>query len=297
MLAMERTMVYSGPMAARPIASGTISFGLVAIPVKLFSTNESSAKIQLNSIHEKCGTRVRQQFWCPTAEEVVTRDELVRGYEFAKNQYVLFSPDELKSMEVAPTQSIDIKEFVPLAQVDPLYFEKAYYLGPDKGGDKPYRLLAEAMKQTERAAIAKYAARGKDYLVLLRPFEGGLLMQQLKYNDEIRDFADVPLGESTVEKAELALATQIVDQIASDEFKPGIYADGVRTEMLAAIETKVEGQELTISAPDETKAEVIDLMDALKASLAASAEGDSERKSAKKTSRETKAKKRVQSKK
>jgi len=284
-------------MAARPIASGTISFGLVAIPVKLFSTNESSAKIQLNSIHEKCGTRVRQQFWCPTDEEVVTRDELVRGYEFAKNQYVLFSPEELKSMEVAPTQSIDIKEFVPLAQVDPLYFEKAYYLGPDKGGDKPYGLLAEAMKQTERAAIAKYAARGKDYLVLLRPFEGGLLMQQLKYNDEIRDFADVPLGESAVEKAELALATQIVDQISSDEFKPGIYADGVRTEMLAAIETKVEGQELTISAPAETKAEVIDLMDALKASLAASADGDNERKSAKRTSRKTTAKKRVQSKK
>jgi len=291
------TMVYSGPMAARPIASGTISFGLVAIPVKLFSTNESSAKIQLNSIHEKCGTRVRQQFWCPTDEEVVTRDELVRGYEFAKNQYVLFSPEELKSMEVAPTQSIDIKEFVPLSQVDPLYFEKAYYLGPDKGGDKPYRLLAEAMKQTERAAIAKYAARGKDYLVLLRPFEEGLLMQQLKYNDEIREFADVPLGEPTVEKAELALATQIVDQISNDEFTPGIYADGVRTEMLAAIESKVEGQELTISTPTESHAEVIDLMDALKASLAASAGGANVRKSAKKTSHKTTAKKRVQSKK
>lgn len=284
-------------MAARPIASGTISFGLVAIPVKLFSTNESSAKIQLNSIHEKCGTRVRQQFWCPTDEEVVTRDELVRGYEFAKNQYVLFSSEELKSMEVAPTQSIDIKEFVPLTLVDPLYFEKAYYLGPDKGGDKPYRLLTEAMKQTGRAAVAKYAARGKDYLVLLRPFEDGLLMQQLKYNDEIRDFADVPLGDATIEEAELALATQIVDQISHDEFMPDTYADGVRAEMLAAIETKVEGQELTISAPVESKAEVIDLMDALKASLAASANSDTGRKTAKKTTRAAPAKKRVQSKK
>lgn len=226
---------------------------------------------------------MRQQFWLPTDEEVVARDDLVRGYEFTKDQYVLFTKDELKSMEVAPTHSIDIKEFVPLVEVDPLYFEKAYYLGPDKGGDKPYKLLAEAMKLTERAAIAKYAARGKDYLVLLRPFEEGLVMQQLKYNDEIRAFADVPMGESEVEDAELALATQIVDQISNDEFIPDMYADGVRAEMLAAIATKVEGQELTISAPVEARAEVIDLMDALKASLASGPGDQHERKSAKKT--------------
>ena len=289
-------MVYSGPMAARPIASGTISFGLVAIPVKLFSTTESSAKIQLNSIHEECGTRVRQQFWCPTDEVVVTRDDLVRGYEFARDQYVLFTKDELKSMEVAPTHSIDIKEFVPLTEVDPLYFEKAYYLGPDKGGDKPYKLLAEAMQQTGRAAIAKYAARGKDYLVLLRPFDDGLVMQQLKYSDEIKAFTDVPTGDSEIEEAELALATQIVDQISNDEFVPDSYADGVRVEMLAAIATKVEGQELTISAPVEAKAEVIDLMDALKASLAASTDDQSGRKSAKKTkTKRTQGKKRARS--
>ncbi|MFO7699817.1 MAG: Ku protein, partial [Acidimicrobiia bacterium] len=146
---------------ARPIATGTISFGLVAIPVKLFSTNEPDSRISFNSLHEACGTRVRQQFYCPKDEVVVSRDEMVKGYEFAKDQYVVFTPEELKAMELASTQSIDIKEFVPLAEVDPLYYEKAYYLGPDKGGAKPYALLSEAMKSTGRAALARYAARGK----------------------------------------------------------------------------------------------------------------------------------------
>ena len=208
---------------ARPIATGLISFGLVAIPVKLFSTNESSAHVSFNSIHETCGTRVRQQLYCPTHEVTVRRDELIKGYQFAKDQYVTFKPEELKAMELAPTQSIDIKEFVPLDQVDPLFYEKAYYLGPDKGGIKPYALLSEAMKATGKAALARYAARGKDYLVLLRPFEDGILMQQLRYTAEIRAFDEVDLGEATVDEAELALAMQLVDQIASDSFEPEAY--------------------------------------------------------------------------
>jgi DNA end-binding protein Ku len=252
---------------ARPIASGTISFGLVSIPVKLFSANESSARIQLNSIHEACGTRVRQQFYCPTDEVVVSRDEMVKGYQFAKDQYVLFEPDELKGMELAPTQSIDIKEFVPLEKVDPLYFDKGYYLAPDKGGDKPYRLLSEVMKETGRAGLARYAARGKDYLVLLRPFEDGILMQQLKYTDEIRSFGDVEVPDTVVDDQELALATQLVEQIASDEFTPENYHDGVKEQMLAAITQKVEGQEMTFAPQEEPRAQVIDLMEALKASL------------------------------
>ncbi|MFC2153273.1 Ku protein [Actinomycetota bacterium] len=281
---------------ARPIATGTISFGLVAIPVKLFSTNESDTRITLNSIHESCGTRVRQQFYCPTDEVVVTRDEMVKGYQFARDQYVIFTPDELKAMELAPTQSIDIKEFVPLAEVDPLYYEKAYYLGPDKGGAKPYALLSEAMKSTGRAALARYAARGKDYLVLLRPFQGGILMQQLRYTDEIRAFDDIDLGDAAVDPAELQLAEQLVAQIASDTFAPEAYGDGVRAQMLEAIEQKVAGQEMTFAPKEEPKAKVIDIMEALKASLGEAPDDASERKPAKKASSSA-AKKRANAKK
>jgi DNA end-binding protein Ku len=262
---------------ARSIASATISFGLVAIPVKLFSTSESGARIQFNSIHEACGSRVRQQLYCPTDEVTVSRDELLKGYEFAKDQYVTFKPEELKAMEVPSTQSIDIKEFVPLDQIDPLYYEKAYYVGPAVGGAKPYALLSEAMKETGRAALARYSARGKDYLVLLRPFEDGILMQQLRYSTELRAFDEVDLGDAEVDKTELALAVQLVEQIASDAFTPEAYSDGVRDKILAAIEQKIAGQGMTFAPRDEPKAQVIDLMDALKASL-----GDAEEKAPKK---------------
>lgn len=280
-------------MATRPIASGTVAFGLVAIPVKLYSTNESSSSISLNFIHEKCGTRVKYRYYCPTDDEMVTRDELVKGYEFAKDQYVLFTPEELKSMEMRATHAIEITEFVPLAQVDPIHFEKAYYLGPDQGGEKPYRLLAEAMKDTGRAALAKYAARGKDYLVLVRPFMDGLILQQLRYNDEIRAFSEVPLGTATISDDEMKLAVKLVDQIASDSFQPEKYADKVKGEMMAAIEQKVQGQEMTLAPPEAPKAQIIDLMEALKASLGADddrAATKSPKKAVKKSSGKTAAK-------
>ena len=252
---------------ARPIASGTVGFGLVAIPIKLYSTNESGAKVSLNFIHEECGTRVKYQFFCPTDDRVVQRDELVKGYEFAKDQYVLFTPEELKAMEMRATHAIEITEFVPLAQVDPIHFEKAYYLGPDQGGEKPYRLLAEAMRETGRAALAKYAARGKDYLVLVRPFKQGLIMQQLRYNDEIRAFSEVPLGDAKIDDDEMKLAVRLVDQISNDSFQPEKYEDSVKNELKTAIEQKIEGEEMTIAPPEEPKAQIIDLMEALKASL------------------------------
>lgn len=265
---------------ARPIATGTISFGLVSIPIRMFSTSESEARISLNSIHESCGTRIKQQFYCPTDERVVTRDELIKGYQFAKDQYVTFKPEELKAMELAPTHSIDIKEFVPLEQVDPIYYEKAYYLGPDTNGAKPYSLLSEAMRQTGRAALARYAARGKDYLVLLRPFEDGIIMQQLRYPDEIRAFEGVDLGDAELDDKELDLAKQLVEQIASDEFQPNQYEDGVKAQMLAAIEQKIAGQEMTFAPKEEPKAQVIDIMEALKASLEGAADDAKVRKQA-----------------
>lgn len=255
-------------MTARPFASGTISFGLVTIPVKLYSTGETSSGIQLNMLHRKCGTRLKQQYICPTDDQVVGRDEMVKGYEYAKGQYVLFSDEELKALTPEPTNAIEIAEFVPLDQVDPLYFEKSTYLGPDKGGDRPYRLLSQAMRQTGRAALARYAARGKDYLVLLRPFEDGLIMQQLRYADEIRSFSEVPVAPADVKEPELRLAMQLIEQIAADEFHPEAYEDNVRKRTRDLIEMKVQGQEIQAAPPEAPKAQIIDLMEALKASLA-----------------------------
>jgi DNA end-binding protein Ku len=267
-------------MSARPFASGNISFGLVSIPIKLYSTGEASTGIHLNMLHKKCGTRLKQQYVCPVDDEVVGRDEMVKGYEYARGQYVLFTEEELKALTPEPTNAIEIAEFVPAEQVDPVYFEKAYYLGPDKGGDRPYRLLAEAMRETGRAALARYAARGKDYLVLLRPYEQGLIMQQLRYRDEVRDFAEVPIGNAEVKEPELKLAVQLVDQIATDAFHPDTYEDEVRKKVRGLIEQKVAGEEITAAPPEAPKAQIIDLMEALKASLAATGGKADERKPA-----------------
>lgn len=269
------------------MASGTISFGLVAIPVKLYTTGESSTGVSFNQVHKKCGTRIQYRYYCPTDDELIGRDEIAKGYEFAKGQYVLFEDDELKALNPPSTNTIEITEFVPLEKVDPIYFEKSYYLGPDKGGPKPYRLLAQAMKETGRAALARYAARGKDYLVLLRPFENGLIMQQLRYADEIRSFDEVPVGDAEVKPAELQLALQLIEQIARDSFHPEEYHDEVREKVQALIERKVEGEEIVAAPEEQPKAQIIDLMEALKKSLGEpGGEGEAkERKPAKRAPR------------
>jgi DNA end-binding protein Ku len=246
-----------------------ISFGLVSIPVKLYSTGESAAGIQLNMLHKKCGSRVKQQYYCPVDNEVVGREDIVKGYEYSKNQYVLFTEEELKALTPEPTNAVEITEFVPLERVDPVYYEKSYYLGPDKGGDRPYRLLAEAMKRTGRAALARYSARGKDQFVLLRPFETGLVMQQLRYADELRSFDEVPVGPAEVKEPEIKLAIQLIEQIATDAFTPEEYEDKQRLQVRSLIERKVAGEEITAAPVEAPKAQVIDLMAALKASLAA----------------------------
>ena len=246
-----------------------ISFGLVSIPVKLYSTGESAAGIQFNMLHKKCGSRLRQQYFCPVDNEVVGREDMVKGYEYSKNQYVLFTEEELKALVPEPTNAVEITEFVPLERVDPVYYEKSYYLGPDKGGDRPYLLLAEAMKRTGRAALARYSARGKDQFVLLRPYAGGLVMQQLRYSDELRSFDEVPVGSADVKEPELKLAIQLIEQIATDEFHPETYEDTQRMQVRSLNERKVQGEEITAAPAPEPKAQVIDLMAALKASLAA----------------------------
>jgi DNA end-binding protein Ku len=257
-------------MAARPLASGTISFGMVSIPVRLFSASESASAVSFNLLHGKCKSRLKQQYICPKDSEIVPRDQMVKGYEFAKEQYVTFTDEEIKAMQEEANRAIEITEFVPLSKVDPIYFDGGYYLGPEKGGEKAYKLLREAMKQTGRSALARWAARGKQYLVMIRPVEDGLVMQQLLYSDEVKSFSEVGVPDAELKDTELKLAVQLVEQIASDEFKPENYQDDVRKRMHEAIQRKVEGQEIT-AAPEQPRAQIIDLMEALKASLAGKA--------------------------
>ena len=254
-------------MPLHSIGSGTISFGLVSIPVKMFSA-ASSAGISFNQIHQKCGGRIRQQLICPTCNEVVERSALVKGYEFAKDQYVQFTEDELKALEGEASKMIDIAEFVPLAQVDPIYFEKTYYLGPDKGGEKAYRLLTDAMTKSERVAIAKFVMRGKENLVLIRAAKDGLMLHTMYFSDEIKDFGEVDKGDAAkVKPGELELAERLVRELSSPAFRPEQYADEYRGRVLEVVESKVEGREVTSLAPQAQRTQVIDLMEALKQSL------------------------------
>ena len=254
-------------MTARPISSATVSFGLVSVPVKLYSAAESAARISFNWVHKDCGSRLKQQYVCKQDGDVVEREDMVKGYEFSKGQFVLFTPEELKNLEEKKTETIDIAEFVPAEQVERLYLDKVYYLGPDKGGERAYRLLSRAMQETGLSALAKYAARGKQYLVLVRPLGDGLAMEQLHYSDEIRAFSEVPLGDGDVKEEELKLAVQLIGQAAKEKFKPEKYRDEVRDRIMEQIQRKVEGEEITAAPAEEPKTQIIDLMEALKASL------------------------------
>jgi DNA end-binding protein Ku len=256
-------------MPARALSTATISFGLVSIPVKLYSAAESKAALAFNQIHKKDGSRVKQQLISARTGELVPKEEIVKGYEFAKDQYVLFEAEELKALEAASTHTIDITEFLKAEQIERRYLDKVYYLGTEKGGARAYKLLAQVLVDTGRVAIGKYAARGKQYLVMVRPMENGLVMEQLHYPDELRAFSEVPIEDATVKPAELKLATQLVEQAASDEFKPESYKDEVRERMLALIQRKVEGEDITLAPTAEPEHKIIDIMEALKASLAA----------------------------
>jgi DNA end-binding protein Ku len=264
-------------MPARNIATATISFGLVSVPVQIFSSAESKASVSFNMLHKKCGSRVKQQYICPKDnDEVVPRDEMVKGYEFSKDQYVILTADEIKALEEKGTGTIDVQEFVPLDKVDREYLEKVYYLGPNKGGERAYRLLAEALTATGKAAVGQYAARGRQYLIVLRPKDGRLVMEQLHYSDELRPINEVDVPEGDVKPMELTLAKQLIDQTSTESFDPSKYKDVVRDRMLGEIQKKIEGQEITLSEkPAEPSGKIIDLMEALKASLATQPKSES----------------------
>ena len=254
---------------ARSIASLTISFGLVAIPVKLYSATVSSERISFNLLRQKDGSRVKQQYVAVNDGKPVERSEMVKGYEFAKDQYVRFSPEELKALEDTTTHAIDIGQFVPLDSVDPLYFDGTYYLAPDKGGAKPYTLLATALRKAQQCAVGRWISRGKEHIVIIRALEDGLVMHQLHFKAEVRDLKDLGIEAAPVSEPELKLARQLIDQLGAKRFDPNEYVDEHRARVEAAIQRKVDGKEVSLAEGpvSATGGNVIDLMEALRASI------------------------------
>jgi DNA end-binding protein Ku len=285
-------------MSARAIGTANISFGLVSVPVKLYSAADYSAGISFNWIHKDCGSRLKQQYTCARDNTRVERDDMVKGYEFSKDRYVIFSPDELKALEERGDGSIEIVEFVPADKVDRVFLDKPYYLGPDKGGDRAYRLLAQAMRSTGLSALGRYAARGKQYLILLSPVKNGIIMEQLHYAHEVRSMDEVPIPAGEVKDQELKLAVNLIEQLKSDQFRPEHYKDNVRERVLELIDRKIQGEDITEAVEEAPKTQIIDLMEALKASLSKSpkAEEDKdaeERKPTKKAAAKKPAKKKA----
>jgi DNA end-binding protein Ku len=251
-----------------PPGTGILSFGLVAIPVRIHTATKSE-NVSFHLLHNKCASRVRNQYHCPVCSVVVERDDLVRGFQRAKDHYVPITEEELDSLEAEANNNIDLKEFVPLASVDPVYFEKSHYLGPDKGGEKPYRLLADAMAKSGRVGIAELVSRGKEQLVLIRPYRKGLVLHTMYHADEVRNFKQVPKGENVkVSEIELELGVGLIDRLTSEEFNPENFKDEYRLRVLAMLDEKSKGKEITISSPAPQRGgKVIDIMEALRRSM------------------------------
>jgi DNA end-binding protein Ku len=258
-------------MAARSIATLSLSFGLVSIPVKVYSATESSGGVHFNMLHH-CGSRLKQQYVCIKEDVVVERADIIKGYEFDKDRYVTFTPAELKALEESARHTIDIVSFVPASAVDPIYYDKAYYLAPDKRGAKPYRLLMEAMRESGRCALARWVWKGKQLVVQVRPGVGedsGLILQQLLYADEVRSMKELDIEPAEIAKPELQLALQLIDQISADSYDPAEFQDDEKKRVLAAIDAKIAGQQIVVAeAPETGDAKIIDLTEALRASLA-----------------------------
>ena len=269
---------------ARPMTSVTVSFGLVAIPVNVYSSVVTAERMSFNFLRAKDGSRVRQQYIAVNDGEVVPRSEITKGYEFSKGQFVIFSAKELKELEDKTSRTIDITEFVPLESVDPIYFAGTYLLAPEKGGAKPYALLARSLSESELCAVGRWVSHGKEHIVVLRPLDGGLAMHQLHFHAEIRSMKDLGIETAKVSDAELKLARQLIDQLAAKKFDPTEYADEFKGRLAAAVRRKIEGKEISVAAEAGTaqsEGNVIDLMQALKKSLGGKPEGGATRRSPK----------------
>ena len=259
---------------ARALQSASLSFGLVNIPVKLYTAAKSKS-VSFNLLHQPDGSRIQEHYYCPVDTREVSRDEIEKGYEVSRNHYVEITNDELKAMEEAANRNVEIQEFVPLDAIDPVYFEKTYYLGPDKGGEKPYRLLAEALSQQNRGAVAKFVMRGKENLVLLRPADDAhLVLDVMYYADEVKNIREIDVPQAKIKDAELKLAQNLIDSLSNDKWQPEKYRDTYRDRVLDLVKKKEKGQEVVAPPPvAEGQAQVIDLMDALKKSLERRAPG------------------------
>ena len=256
-------------MAARSIASLSISFGLVNIPVRLYSATESSAAVKFNMLR-KDGSRLKQQYVADVDGKVVPRDEMVKGYEFEKDHFVMFAPEELKALEEGADPNIEIVSFIPEKSIDPLFYDKPYLLAPDKRGGKPYHLLQEALRSSGKCALAKWSWKSKQYVVQIRATEDGLVLQQLLYAEEVRSLKDLGIEPAPVSQAEMQLALQLINQSSEESYDPAQFTDEEKGRVLAAIDEKIAGKAIVASARGEdvtTGGQVIDLMDALKASL------------------------------
>ncbi len=254
-------------MALRPLRNATITFGLVAIPVRFYTATKSE-DVHFNLLHESCGTRVNRKWWCPYHEKIVPSEELIRGYEVSKNKYVTFTDEEMEALETDDNRALDIVEFVDLSQVDPVFYEKSYYLGPAPGGGKTYNLLSAAMRKQHKVGIAHWVAAGKDHLVLLRPFEDGLILHTMYYADEVRDFSAIDVEHGQVREKEVQLAEMLIDELTEKKFDPLQFKDEYRQRLLERIRAKAQGKTIVREEKEEEKGgEVIDIMEALRRSL------------------------------
>jgi DNA end-binding protein Ku len=255
-------------MALRPLRNATISFGLVSIPVRFYTATKSE-DVHFNLLHASCGTRVNRKWWCPHHEKIVDADELIRGYAISKNKYVTFEEEEIEALETDGNRALDITEFVDLSEVDPIFFEKAYFLGPAPGGGKTYKLLSTAMKKENKVAVARWVAAGKEHLVVIRPFEHGLVLHTMFYADEVRDFDAIDLEDAPVRDKEIQLAETLINELTEKKFNPMQYKDEYRERLLERIREKSRGKAIEIESHEEPKGggEVIDIMEALRRSL------------------------------
>ena len=254
-------------MALRPLRNAMISFGLVSIPVRFYSATKSE-DIHFNLLHSSCGTRVNRKWWCPYHEQIVESDELIRGYAVTKNKFVTFSDEEMEALETDDNRALDITEFVDLEEIDPIFYEKAYFLGPAPGGGKTYKLLATAMKKENKVAVARWVAAGKEHLVVLRPYEKGLILHTMYYADEVRDFSVIDIEDAPVREKEVQLAEMLINELTEKKFNPLAFKDEYRERLLDRIKEKARGKTIIAEEKEEEKtAEVVDIMEALRRSL------------------------------
>lgn len=267
-------------MALRPLRNATISFGLVNIPVRFYTATRSE-DVHFNLLHESCGSRVNRKWWCPQHEEMIESGDMIRAFAVGKNQYVTLTDEEMQTLESDSDKALEITEFVDLDQVDPVFFEKAYYLGPAAGGAKTYRLLAQAMKKQNKVAVARWVMGHREHLVLLRPFEEGLVLHTMYYADEVRDFSALEVEDAELRDKEIALAEMLINELTEKKFDPLAYKDTYRERLMDKIRAKSEGDVIVSESPGQEKAgEVVDIMEALRRSLEGGAKATAKRERA-----------------